>query len=458
MSPAVKNRRRSAAMVVALLVAGCGDGATALPSTTAATPQIEAPVTEQTPTAISAPVATPTSGPTPVATAAPTPSPTPVSTPTSTQTPTPTSAPTPAPTLSPWREVPPQRSVSSQQFQDVTWTGARFVAVGLGVFLDSTDGIRWRLQKGSTTPGASAVAAGPGGVVAVGAIGERPASWFSADGLTWVGRRKAFPLPRVGSEGIAVTDVVARGDGWLVVGRRDRFCQFDCGENPSRSYVWTSKDGTHWTRLADRMALKGGGMNSVTQRGAGFVAVGVASDHVAIWTSPDGLAWTRIPDKPVFREPKGPDGTLPVRATGVAVRNGITVAVGMAYAQDTCPPGVAARFCPGARAWWSTDGRTWSKATVAKAIDGQMFSVTATPDGFLAVGPSGGKGCLGGIWGSSDGRVWRCEATHKRFKGFGPYAAAASDTVQVALGLTDAGWDEGSSDGMPGSAWYRTRG
>jgi hypothetical protein len=450
------NRRLIAAIITAVLIAGCGDRVGVLPAPTAAPRVPAAQVGGWTPAPISTMALTPTPTQTHVATATPrsvvTPAPTPSPAPTLTP------APTPTPTPSSWRQVPSQSSVSGQQFRDVTWTGTRFVAIGSRGFLDSSDGVRWRQQKGKTPAGADALAAGPGGVVAVGLVGELPASWFSRDGLKWTARSKAFPMPRLGSDGVRVTDVVARGDGWLAVGRRDPFCPTGCGDNPIRSYVWTSKDGLHWTRVADQKTLKGGGINSVAQRGEGFVAVGAASDHVAIWTSPDGLAWSRVPDKPMFREPKGSDWTLSVNATGVAVRGGITVAVGMAYAQDTCPPGVPARLCPGARAWWSADGRTWSKATVQKGVDGQMFSVTATPDGFLATGPSGGRSCLGGIWASTDGRAWRCVASSKSFKGFGPYAAAASETVEVAVGLTDAGWDEESGDGMPGAAWYHKRG
>jgi hypothetical protein len=103
------------------------------------------------------------------------------------------------------------------------------------------------------------------------------------------------------------------------------------------------------------------------------------------------------------------------------------------------------------RAWWSAGGRTWSKATVDKAKDGQAFSVAATPDRFLATGPSGG--CLGGIWATTDGRAWQCEASDARFEGFGPYAAAASDAVEVAVGLTSSG--EAPSGAALGAAWSR---
>ena len=127
------------------------------------------------------------------------------------------------------------------------------------------------------------------------------------------------------------------------------------------------------------------------------------------------------------------------------MRDGAVVVVGIADGESTR-----------ARAWWSADGIMWSKATVEKGKGGQLFSVATSIDGFLATGPSGGDSCRGGIWASNDGHAWRCIASGPVFAGFGPYAAAASNLVEVAVGLTDRGWDENSGEAMPGAAWYRT--
>ncbi len=107
---------------------------------------------------------------------------------------------------------------------------------------------------------------------------------------------------------------------------------------------------------------------------------------------------------------------------------------------------------PGVHAWWSADGLTWSNAPVEDGVGGQVFSVATTPHGFLATGPSGEGSCLGGIWASTDGRAWRCDASDPAFEGFGPYAAAASDAVEVAVGLTSGG---DAPEGLPGAVWSR---
>ncbi len=359
----------------------------------------------------------------------------------------------PSPTASPvpgaWAPVRSQGAVSGVQFRDVAWTGSRFVAVGAVVnadvhtFLDSLDGVTWRRQEDSTPDGFPMnLAAGPRGLVAVGSIDDRPASWTSPDGLTWTAHSDAFPVPAPGTDDIEVTEVIATDDGWLAVGRRDPQCFVNCGLEPIRAYVWTSKDGARWTKLEDQPSLAGGGMSAVARSDGGYVAAGNAAGHAAIWTSPDGVTWTRVAHDPMF----GDETALGTQATGVAAGDGGVAAVGISAGEGG----------RGARAWWSADGTTWSEASIESATGGQLFSVTATPRGFLAVGPSGGASCLGGIWDSADGRAWRCVATDPAFAGFGPNAVAVSDTVEVAAGLGVAGWDDSTGEGIPGAVWVRS--
>jgi hypothetical protein len=404
----ITNRSLSIAIVAVILVGGCA----------AQTPPLPTPT----------PVAIETT--TPSAPAIATASPTPITTPTPTTTP----AATAPPAAASWVEVRSQPSTSNVEFRDVVWTETRFVAVGwaydargestTGVFLDSTDGVTWNRQNGGF---ATSVAAGPGGVVAVGGMGASRTSWTSVDGLTWVAHPNAFPAAPDGStpdeDTVRVTDVVARGGGWLAVGRRDPSCQFDCDRDPSRAYVWRSDDGAHWTRVADQRAFAGGGMDALATGTDGFVAAGIASGHAAMWTSPDGVAWSRVPDDAMFHAPTS--SGLIVDASGVVERDGTIVVIGSALGQDVST----------ARAWWSTNGRTWSKASVAAAADGQLSGVAVTPQGFLAAGWS--EGCEGGIWASADGRSWHCDLSDPGADGFVPAVTVSSDRVEVALGATN---------------------
>jgi hypothetical protein len=325
------------------------------------------------------------------------------------------------------------------------------------VFLDSTDGTAWHRQTEPGKGGPSDLAASPGRVVGVGVIDGRLASWTSPDGLTWQAHPKAFPRAPNGSgfdeDWVQVTDVVAADEGWLAVGRRDPACQVDCGLDPKRAYVWTSRDGASWTRVPDQKAFNAGGMDAVARGATGFVAAGVAGGRAAFWTSADGLKWSRVPDDALFHAPKD----MGLTAIDVAADGGLLVAIGTFSSQD------AARV----RAWWSADGRTWTKASVEQPTDAVANGVTATPDGFLAPGWS--VGCPGGspvdpssshgaIWASNDGQTWRCDFPDVGPPGFIPSAAAASDSVEVAVGSTDpSDEDEESSPPRQGAIWYRTR-
>jgi len=355
-----------------------------------------------------------------------------------------------------WMQVPPQPSVSGTQFLRVVWTGSRFVATGSpidangGVILDSSDGLTWNrqtIQAADQMP--MALAAGPRGVVAVGSMDDHVTAWSSSDGLTWTVRRDAFPAPTAMAGPAATTftvqGLVATDDGWLAVGREDPVCQLNCGTDPIRPLIWTSTDGLAWTWLAGSAGLGRGGMDSVTRTATGYVAVGLGKARAAAWTSTDGRAWTTVADNPAFHPRSGANPAGWIEMLGVAADRGVIVAAGI--------EGPSGNDAPSVRAWWSIDGRTWSRATGQGFLTGQVFSVTTTPVGFVATGPSGSESCLGGIWESTDGRSWSCAASEPPFAGFGPYAAAASPSIVVAVGLHSGGPD--TDAGLPGEVWVK---
>jgi len=348
-----------------------------------------------------------------------------------------------------WTPVAQQQDVAGVQFQDVVWTGSRFVATAMatdggGVFVDSTDGLTWHRQ---TMAGPISVfgrlAAGPLGLVAIGTDSDGHAiSRFSTDGLSWSPATTTFGSAS-GTTAIQVTDVIATNGGWLAVGREDPQCVYNCGVTPIRAVVWSSTDGLHWTRHASQTSMTGRAMTGVAALGSGFVAVGTTGTAAAVWTSNDGVSWTRAADVAAFRATSGSTAATSLGMTAVAVDRGVVVAVG------TESDGDAGR----ARAWRSVDGRTWAAAQGDRFVNGQMFDVAVIPRGFVATGPSGDPGCTGGLWESADGRAWTCAVEGPPYAGMAPYAAAASTSIEVAVGLDTS---VNAPDGYPGGIWWRS--
>ena len=382
--------------------------------------------------------------PPPTASAPPTSSP-PTSAPPATPSAVPAS-PSPSPSATPsavangWQRVPDQPAFAGIELRQVVWTGSRFVAAGdIGVaapgIADSTDGTTWHVQPSLLRNARiRGLAAGPGGVVAVGEHGSVGESWFSADGTSWTAAPGAASLRPDSGDTVRMDGVTPTASGWLAVGEEDAPCTLDCDGNQVRAIVWTSRDGLHWTRQPDSAALAHARMASVVRGGPGFVAVGRAPDHAnsaggaihaVVWTSTDGRSWSRVPDAPVFHAPAGTDQQFGDGMEAIASSGGRFVAVGSVLSQDVGGSAVA---------WWSSDGRTWARGRGDGFLNGQMFDVAAVRGGFLATGPSDGDRCLGGIWSSADGGTWTCVAGDPTFADGAGIAVAASPQVEVVVG------------------------
>ena len=349
-----------------------------------------------------------------------------------------------------WQPVPDQEAVRGVQLLDVAWTGSRFIAVGSGLdgndaVVDTRDGLVWHRQPAMPGEQHSDVAAGSTGVVMIGTIDGRPSSWYSPDGLAWTASPNAFEATAQGTDTILVTDVVATPGGWLAVGREDPACNVNCGLEPVRSIAWTSPDGLAWQVVPDQESLVGGGMNAVAAYDGGYVAAGVSARHAAIWTSPDGRAWSRVPDAAAFGPRPGAGTMTDTAAHGVASNDGVVVVAG-ADTNDGY----------GVRAWRSTDGVTWTSATGRTFEDGWGTSIAAVSTAFLITGGMDASTCHAGMWESADGRTWRCAATDAALDGFGPQAVASSPAIDLVVGLTTVGYNENSSNGVPGAAWWRS--
>ena len=122
-----------------------------------------------------------------------------------------------------------------------------------------------------------------------------------------------------------------------------------------------------------------------------FLDKSSAVAQTSVWTSSDGRHWSPVP-------PEGAPDSLNVN--DVAYGHGVFVAVGITGAMFESYPPYAA--------WYSTDGTSWTEATVHTPDHPawapiHLYEVIATRFGFLA---SGGVGNDGFVWRSTDGRVW----------------------------------------------------
>jgi hypothetical protein len=359
------------------------------------------------------------------------------------QTPTPPS-PTPSPTPTPdaallelatadgWRPVPPDPLISRTQWEDVTWTGERFLAIGGGVLIASDDGIRWEPLE--PVPGASVSAVGMlGDSVRVAAmLGDEEVTVESSDARTWV------RLP--GNAAVPGRHTARSDRGWVRVGATafDGPCASECPSGDGRS--WTSADGLSWRRSRPQATLDGAELRSVVDAHGIWLAAGSTGGVGALWTSDDGLTWSPVTDatlRPVER-------AASVEPLAFARVGQTLVLTGYEWTQGSGR----------VRAWWSTDGRTWSEAQVDGAGPyGQLNDVWSTADEVLATGWS--EGCR--AWSTRDGRSWACIAADPLITVLSPWGIAASPRAEVLVGMTDNGWDEESEEGPPGSIWWRPR-
>jgi hypothetical protein len=154
----------------------------------------------------------------------------------------------------------------------------------------------WQRATALAGPGAAgagtaqqmlAVAAGPGGFVAVGADSDRPAAWTSANGRTW--KLASLPLPpgalRAQLQAVTVNGhrIVAIGTSATPSGQAAPFA----AESVNGGATWTQS----------LLPSPGGAVaaDAVAATGAGFTATGTLGTggrrDVVIWTSTDGLTW-----------------------------------------------------------------------------------------------------------------------------------------------------------------------
>jgi hypothetical protein len=219
------------------------------------------------------------------------------------------------------------------------------------------------LWGGPRAQSVTGLAAGPAGLVAVGARTD-PAdrqvagAWWSGDGASWARPPDTPALTSADGEVIAPAGVAVGERAAVIVGERVPLTS----DGTVDGLAWTSPDGRRWARAPEAGLPSGPGvqrLGRVAALGAGFAAAGVEGDgervHPAAWTSADGVTWRAAAD-PVLARDAGPPASTGVDRLVTAGR--CLLATGRA--------GGAPRL------WSSADGVHWAPAPLPPGLTGPV--------------------------------------------------------------------------------------
>ncbi len=270
---------------------------------------------------------------------------------------------------------------------------------------------------------------------------------------------------------VGTFDMVDAGSRLIVVG-------FDPGEDNYRQngVIFASEDGVNWSRLAeDDPALNLGAvlMYAVTEGGPGLVAVGMGCENEAegcvpyatVWTSTDGTEWTRSPyDAAVF----GDTATQTSAMAGVTDTSHGLVAVGSMEYWTLDDEGVEELVTIHPTAWTSRDGITWERSWegAGLAVQPGDYAEAHVYMDAVAEGPNGHLVAVGGVldedgesvaavWTSTEGQEWSRIAPNAA--AFGPgtvmFDVTWGDNGFVAVGTHDEGSEARIWHSLDGHEW-----
>jgi hypothetical protein len=207
-------------------------------------------------------------------------------------------------------------------------------------------------------------------------------------------------------------DVAAFDHGFIIVGGKER--------DPIGK-VWTSPDGTNWTRLKDDKIFDGAVIRRVEAFDGGVVALGTEGRRLVAWHSPDGTTWQK---STLDKVGKGIELFPEAMTDGPA---GL-IAVASIIGQDLI----------GQRFYGSADGLDWQEIEPpSDTAPGIFVSLESTDDEYFAVArPMFGLG-TDLYWRSADGVAWEMFAGPA--EGILHDLAVGDDGTFVAAGqLTDS--------------------
>ena len=227
------------------------------------------------------------------------------------------------------------------------------------------------------------------------------AAWLSPDGVTW---QQTFLEGQAGGEA-QMRDVVATPSGLLAVGWSGVQHCTGSGEGgvrctPLPVTIWTSVDGTSWTRSPSSPVLGRADVTGLASGPSGLVAVGQQGfDQPRLWTSADGTTWQaeQLP-RDVFGK---------AQFDTVASVPGGWIILGAVGGTAPVPGGGAVPNGSKGAAWLSPDGQTWHQAAhiAGKGPQVELRTLYQGAGGLVALGTRTG-GQQGTVWTSSDGERW----------------------------------------------------
>jgi hypothetical protein len=263
-------------------------------------------------------------------------------------------------------------------------------------------------EFGTIDPGSDVrlVIGGGQGLIAVGSSSRSAAVWTSVDGAIW---SRVLDVDDAAGNGYDrwMSAVAFGGPGLVAVGGERSISVGPSGtpidnDRDDDAAVWTSVDGSVWTRVPhDKDVFGSARLSTVVAGGPGLVAFGddLQRDGVGVWVSSDGLSWVRVPiDESVF--------------FGATVKNVVAGGPGLVAVGHTGPEDDYDEGSPDedrdAAVWVSPDGTSWSRVPHDESLFGgqdrvAMYDITVGGPGLVAVG-GGDRGAV--VWTSDDGLVW----------------------------------------------------
>jgi hypothetical protein len=302
--------------------------------------------------------------------------------------PTPSPRPTPAPTATPPAAIglAPEGRWTAIRWIDAGRTFPQMANVGSEMFSLNLYG--W--SRGFTAFGSD------GGQ---GADSTRPPTLLSTsspDGLQW-STPKSIDVSSSRDQ-ITIAQVVEGPAGLVAVGR---FPADTCGGPPAIAGLWHSADGKTWQAVALPKDMVRGHVETLDGGSAGYIATGKQTDQktAGIWVSQHATSWRAA--------------ALPKPASGTLVVNGATsfaggfVVAGAVLGPDGC--GGASSIHPAV--WWSADGASWTRESLAGASTtaGASLSIHRLNDDMVVAVSQAGD--TPDAWVSTDGRTWRTVPT-----------------------------------------------